>query len=163
MTSRSVAATRSRSGFSASSTDASTLHLHLPPTPPKYARHWCAYFDIILSAGCGGESPVAGAIGWELGGRSPSSPPPAASSLALFRCISSSEILAAFIDMSMCLRKARPLGRVFRVTFMSRTPSLQKSANRKIAPSFYAFVKGGADYITGARKVSKKVCAYSVI
>ena len=98
--------------------------------------------DIILLAGCGGESPVAGAIGWELGGRSPFSPPPTASSLAFVRCISSTEIPTVFFDLSVCTRLTCPFGRVFRVTFRSGLSGLQLSANRKIAPIFC-----GADYI----------------
>ena len=47
-----------------------------------------AEYAILFPAGCGGAClATAGAIGWELGGRSPSSTPPTVSSLALFRCI----------------------------------------------------------------------------
>ena len=94
--------------------------------PPKYARHGCAYFGILFPAGCGGACPAtAGAIGWELAcrdealGRSRTSPPSTASSLALFRCMCSLGFLAVSM-IQMCVREGRArFGRVFRVAFES--------------------------------------------
>ena len=55
------------------------------------------WIDGRIGTGGGlGASPVAGAIGWELGGRSPSSPPSTVSSLAFIRSNGSLEIPLMF-------------------------------------------------------------------
>ena len=111
MTSRSAAATKSRSGSSASSTDRTapieqSEHSNNRTLIPR--RQIAAEYAILFPAGCGGGCPAtAGAIGWELGGRSPSSPPSTALSLALFRFMCSTEFLQVFKDTNVCLRKTR--------------------------------------------------------
>ena len=120
-------------------------------------RHDESNCGIILPAGCGGESPVAGAIGWELGGRSPSSPPPAASSLAFIRCI----VLlnpGRFETVNVCTRGTRPLGRVLRCVFTVSLPGLQESAYSEDCALFLRSSRTAARIIARQRLFQFQLC-----
>ena len=112
MTSRSAAATRSRSGSSASSTDRrpSTLHLRLPPTPSKYARHRCAHFAILSPVGAGVVR--VGAIGKEHS-RLTAGSPRAVRFKAFIRCNGSIEIPLMFCSELLHAKDASILGASF--------------------------------------------------
>ena len=120
-------------------------------------------YAILFPAGWGGESPAAGAIGWELAcrdeahGRSRTSPPPTASSLAFVRCI----VLlnpGRFEILNECTRGTRPLGRVLRCVFRISLPGLQESAYSEDCALFLRSSRTAARIIARQRLFQFQLC-----